>query len=133
MVRDYWVQPPEPVATEDAPSGAVVHPVWCDPEACTMNSKGSGSHNSRAIRLHAARPSSLGVAVNLSQGMPVLGYPRSAALLVDLTFLDVDSDPDDYGVLPLDIDTAQRLGQLLARGAEGIALAAGAQASRVCR
>jgi hypothetical protein len=95
-----------------------------------MNGKGSGSHNSRAIRLHAARPSSLGVAVNLSQATPVLGYPRSAALLVDLTFLDIDSDPDDYGVLPLDIDTAQRLGQLLAGGAEGIALAAGAHASR---
>ena len=128
MVGRYTVLPPQPIATEIVPTGVVVHPVWCDPEACTTNAKGSGSHNSRAVRLHAARPSSLGVAVNLSQGMPVLGYPRSAALLVDMTFLDTDSDPDDYAVLPLDIDTAQRLGQLLAGGAEGIA--AGVQASR---
>jgi hypothetical protein len=121
VVDEQQAQPDPQFTTDEMGTGQLVHPWWCDAESCTVDGSAVGTHNSRTIDLVAERPSSLGVAITLSQGMRVPGFPRSGAMFVDLTFLDVDSDPDSYGVMPLDVGTAQRLGQLLAGGPETIA------------
>ncbi len=87
------------------------HPVWCDPASCTAMD-GHGHHFSRVIELKALPRCPLGVAVRLSQGTAVAGFPLSNVPLVQLSIADDEGELCEVGLY---VEMAQELGRLLVR------------------
>jgi hypothetical protein len=126
MAIEYRVQPPNPAESSAAKQVPIVHPPWCDPNSCSVNAKGKGTHCSRALELRANPEGPLGIELILIQSVPSPGYPQSGELFVAVTFLDT-ADGYDFGTIPMGVDTAQQLGRLLTSAPQAISSAVGAK------
>jgi hypothetical protein len=87
----------------------VQHPPWCDKTVCTASNV-SGDHASGAVLLQPLAPNPLGIAVQLTQGVAIDGFPLSSAPLVAMTFSD---DEGELFTPLLYMPMARRLGRLL--------------------
>jgi hypothetical protein len=87
------------------------HPAWCEPGSCTATG-GNGHHVSPVTELKAMPPSPVTVAVRLSQGTPVSGFPLADVPLVHLVISDDEGELCD---VPLYVEMARDLGRLLTR------------------
>jgi hypothetical protein len=132
MADEYRVAPPEPETCRVVKRIPVEHPPWCDPDLCNVDEKGHGTHNSKVLMLRARQPSPLGIGLTLIQSEPTPGYPSSGNEMVTMTFVDTD-DGFDFGTIPMDMDTAARLGWVLVSGPEAIAVCAGVDPSGLIR
>jgi hypothetical protein len=104
MTQTTTAQPPHDKRPE------IQHPTWCDPGSCCVDTNGNGRHLSRQVELPSIPPNPLSVAVRLTQGTPIPGYPMSDILLVHTALRDDEGDLCDVVMYA---EMARELGRVL--------------------